>query len=328
MIKNFRSVKATLIMGILLIGVFVAFVPSSSAGIFGFFDAEPMLTISENTSDLAKQYLPAGGAFAIGIYFKFYFTAMFPGSIEALFSDRQVASIDLKVEALDEWFECTISENIITAKITKDPTDVFEKPYVRITLDERAPAFGTGRFKITATVRQQRALWATLKEKTFEKVVPFTPAYLPVINTKVESNFVEVSPGKPVYVNAYIENLGNARTAVDIVLLNIPDGWAVSGPSEVTVGAANLGESPKATVLITIQPPYGFGYHDETKSIKVQFTPRYYLGAGEGVIGETKEEVINVKNRGFSIPGFETSLVVIALISVSLILIFYRHKKR
>jgi hypothetical protein len=176
--------------------------------------------------------------------------------------------------------------------------------------------------------RSLRALGAVLMERDIEGVVPFTPAYLPIISVIPETTFEETSPGDLAKVSIDLENQGKAITIVEIKILNIPSGWAVSIPSQIQLGSALIEGNPKADVTLTIQPPYSFGYHDVTESVQLEFTPFYYAEqTGENVKGRPITETINIKSRGFSIVGIEVAIVIIVIILIIIALI-YEIKKR
>ena len=60
-----------------------------------------------------------------------------------------------------------------------------------------------------------------------------------------------------------IENMGNAKTTVICNAINLPEGWVASVDQETIIETGIGGNNPKKTVSLAIQPPYGFGYHDD-----------------------------------------------------------------
>jgi hypothetical protein len=103
--------------------------------------------------------------------------------------------------------------------------------------------------------------------------------------------------------------------------LEVPKGWSASIVSSTIVGSSASGESPKRTVQLLIQPPYGFGYHDDRQDIKITVKGQYFAGASEGTLLETNTytHIFTVRSRGFSTPGFEAIFVIFALMAVVLI---------
>lgn len=327
MTNNFKRSKALLIMGIFCFSIIAVMTPSSSAQQFALIRGEQHVTLDYDASSIENEFTPTK-AYTIDLNLTYFITALFPNVLEMIFFDRQKATIDLSVEAMEEWFECSITPNTVNARVTSDPFKVIGEPKIRVTLNERAPARTQGNIKVFMKCRSLRALGAVLMERDIEGVVPFTPAYLPIISVIPETTFEETSPGDLAKVSIDLENQGNAITIVEIKILNIPSGWAVSIPSQIQLGSALIEGNPKADVTLTIQPPYSFGYHDVTESVQLEFTPFYYAEqTGENVKGRPITETINIKSRGFSIVGIEVAIVIIVIILIIIALI-YEIKKR
>jgi len=99
----------------------------------------------------------------------------------------------------------------------------------------------------------------------------------------------------------------------------VPDGWSASIISNTKVGSRVDGNDPTRTIQLFVQPPYGFGYHNEREDIKISVRGRYFAG-GAGVLETEDYEIIfTVRNRGFSTPGFEAAFTLFALVGIALI---------
>jgi hypothetical protein len=171
--------------------------------------------------------------------------------------------------------------------------------------------------------RQVRFFGALLPEVEITGDVPFTPAYLPIIKVNPETTFEETSPGNLAKIPIALENQGNAITVVEIKIKDIPSGWAVGITSQIQLESTLQDGDSSDTVTLTVQPPYSFGYHDETESIQLEFTPYYYAEqTDESIRGRTITETINIKNRGFSIVGIEVAIIIIVIILIIIALIY------
>jgi len=319
MTKNFRTFKTSLVMGILLVSILAVSVPSISAGPLGLFNAEQDVVLSADISAIEKEFKPVGGMYFIPINISYAISGLFSNQIASMFATRAKAIIELSVQPMQEWFTCIVSHNSVHADIGTNYQKVVEKPYIQVTLDERAPAKTMGTITVTMDIREQSALWATLNGRTMTADVSFTPAYLPIISITPKGNFEKTEPGSTAEIEIELENLGNAKTVVDMRVLNVPDGWAATIPARVTLGSAVLGDNPKKTIILTIQPPYGFGYHNDRDQIEVEFIPAYYGDPSDpSVIGKEQIERFTVQSIGFSTPGFEGIFVIFALIGMAL----------
>ena len=328
MVKNLKAIKSSLIIGILLVSIFVILIPSSSVGL-GLFNAEPDVVMSADTNSTDVHFKPVGGYYNVPLEIKYSILATFPNIIVTAFNERQNAIIHLSVEPMQDWFTCTLSHNSVRTDITTKYEPVEEKVTVRINLDERAPARGSGEVRVTARVDTQKSLGCEIAGKTFEYTFPFTPKYLPVISVESSNTFVDIGPMETAEIEVVLRNLGNARTTVNIDILNIPEGWAVGAPAQVTIGSSTLDEDPTTTVNIQIQPPYGFGYHDDRMPIQIEFTPSFYLEPGQPeASGAPIKETFNIQSRGFSTPGFEMIFVLIGLIVIAFIIRFEKLRKK
>jgi hypothetical protein len=141
--------------------------------------------------------------------------------------------------------------------------------------------------------------------------------YLPIISVNPLGQLQEVSPGEIATFDIEIENQGNAKTEVKFNVLDPPEGWSVTIPSSTKLESKLYGGNPKKIVKLLVQPPYGFGYHNERVDIRVEIFG--YFFADESLKGPTYIETFTIRNRGFSTPGFEAVFLVFALIGITFI---------
>ena len=145
-----------------------------------------------------------------------------------------------------------------------------------------------------------------------------------IISVQPEKNFIEMSPERAESIVIYIENLGNNKTEVFCKILNITDGWNASISDSVIIGTGNLSKSP---VVLTIVPPYSFGYHDDKGTILISFTPSLY--GNPSIMGREITYSIRVESNGFVIPGIEIFFAIIVIIGIiTIILIIKKYNKK
>jgi hypothetical protein len=77
----------------------------------------------------------------------------------------------------------------------------------------------------------------------------------------------------------------------------------------------------KGTAYLTVRPPKGFGYHDDTAGIIVQMTPARAEKTDDQGVSERIS--VLVESRGFSIIGLEMIVLPIIVILVIIFLIYY-----
>jgi hypothetical protein len=112
--------------------------------------------------------------------------------------------------------------------------------------------------------------------------------------------------------------LGNARTRVYIELTGVPDDWSASITNEIII---EEGTGSKATAYLTLKPPKGFGFHDDTASIFIKFTPE--MAENPTYKGDPQTLDILVESRGFSIIGIEVLILPIIVIVIIILLLYY-----
>jgi len=321
--NNFRALKATLIIAIFLLSLLAVFIPSISVQAAGIIKGEQIVSIGYDTSDLTDNFKPTQPYF-IDVNLTYSITAALPGLVVGVLEGRQTAIMDLEVEEMNDWFTASVTPNTVNAEINTEGKSPNSQPTIQITLDETAPARNPGKVKIIITCREVSAFGVVLPKREFSLEIPFTPAYLPIISVEPETNLEQTSPSDLAQIKIDLENQGNGITVVFMEILDRPEGWLVGLPSKVQLGSALLEQDPKSTVTLTVQPPYGFGYHDDTETIRVKFTPVYYAEqTNEKIEGRPTIENIGVKSRGFSIVGIEIFLPIIIVIIVIIYLIYY-----
>jgi len=319
--KNFKTVKATLIMGLLLISMLVAIVPNTSAGIIG---VNPLLQIRYNSP---KDFvMPNSDRIIIDVNTTMKLSGIGATSVEtsSLLKDVPI-QIELKVIWTESWCTAAIDNSIFSIK----PSDTSSyQSQLTITVTENVPAFTQGIVRIEAKTEKQAGLFFNINEALDEFDISFQAGYYPVISYDIpQGTLIEIGPMDTADFEIGIENIGNGITYVSCEILDIPsDDWSVNIASSVTLSSAVSGmDATEKTVHLKIKPPFGFGYHEDRKTIRVKLTPSY-LGRPE-LKGQEEIITFTIQSRGFSPgAGFEIPLIVITLVVV--IFIFYTFDKR
>jgi hypothetical protein len=325
--KNFRAIKASLITGILLISLFVAIVPLTSArqGIFINFSSvvilnwenkteEPIVPIQDLISyKLILEYrVTRGGLFGENL-------------IYVLFQNRRV-NIKLEVVDTPEWVTAQLETTTIPANIPKI-VGTPDRYYANIilSLKEDAPAFERGTIGIKIAIPNVGPI------QGFDQTLylNFKPAYRALIDVNPQINSKIIGPMDTTSFPIDINNQGNGRTKVflEIDYESLPEGWSAVIDDNVIIEAGSSSEKTK-TVYLTVYPPKSFGYHDDIANIRVKVTPTW--AEDTSIEGKYEYVTLNVESRGISVIGIEmvfTVVVLIALILVGVYIVFKRYKK-
>ncbi len=310
MAKHLRTVKATILVGILLISLSLAFVPSSSAGLL-----KNTVTLQLDLEDVeaaSQKIVPLSGSIGVGIQIGYLVSGIFASQAIQIYQQRQMpASIHLSVEETPSFCTATIQPNVVTPEIKTGYS--YQNATLKISFKEDAPARGEVKIKIRMHADMVPGLLFQINEATYIGEISFTPDYLPIISVTPQGNFQEISPGEVARFDIEIENLGNAKTVVDFTILNFPKDWSPNIISSTTIT-----EDGKTTIQLLVQPPYGFGYHNERETVQIKIVPSYFGDAK--LTGREYTETFTIQSRGFSTPGFEIAFTFIALIGVGLLL--------
>jgi len=318
--KNLRSVKTGIIFGTLLLSLFIAFLPTTSAG---FLNVPPLINVTYPIQN--ENVIPNSGVLDIPLSTTFTLTGPWASAAEKGLLGTTVVQIELKVIQKPDWCTASISNPLAQIKVGQP------EPYpstLTVTVNENAPAFQQGVVRISATSKIQRSVLFNIGEETVEFDISFIIGYWSVVSYDMpDGTLVEVGPLDTADFQIDIENIGNGPTYVGIEIVDIPeDEWSVNIASSVQLAAAVYqGGGTKKTVHLKIKPPYGFGFHNDRKTFGVKFTPSY-LGKPE-LIGQTETIYFNVQNIGLS-PGYGYEIPLIITVVVIIILFFYFYRQR
>ena len=318
--KNLRTVKTGIIFGILLCSLFIAFVPSASAG---FLNVPPLINVAYPIQE--ENVVPNSGVLDIPLETTFTLTGPWASAAQAGLLGKSVVQIELKVIQKPDWCTASISNPLANIKVDEP---IPYQSRLTVTVNENAPAFQQGVVRISATSKLQRSLLFNIAEETVEFDISFIIGYWSVVSYDMpQGTLTEVGPLDTADFQIDIENIGNGPTYVGIEIVDISDkDWSVNIASSVQLAAAVYeGGGTKKTVHLKIKPPYGFGFHNERKTFAVKFTPSY-LGRPE-LIGQTETIYFNVQNIGMS-PGAGYEIPLIISVVVIIVLFFYFFKQR
>lgn len=317
MTKTIRTVKASIVMGLLLVSIFTAIAPTSSAG--ALLKLSSYVTVNWPTANgsAVKPIVPFGEERQLTLSVTYgVTTGAFPSQL--VFELYQGRKVQIKLEIVDkpDWVTATLATDTINTKVTTESAPLTTTLTLSVLGD--APALGQAYVSIKASVDKIGPIDAYSQEYT----LTFQPAYLPEVSPQYpEGQSKTVGPTDTATFPIEVQNLGNSRTTVFFKVSNVPEGWIAVVTDQIVL---DQGQGSKGTAYLTVKPPKGFGYHDDIQSITVTMTPaRSQDLTNQGV---PTDATFVLESRGFSTPGFEPVLFIGALLAVILIIKLKRKK--
>lgn len=322
MMKKFRAVKATALLGFLLIGMLAAVPQNASAGLVKL---NPTLLLTY-TSASDDRIVPTSGKLDINLTLNFalYGTGSSLLEQDSLLS-KSALQVTLSIEGKEDWIDASIENPVASIAINPDSRNPWTNSKLHVTITGQAPAFTLGQVKIRATSAQINGLLFSIQSVYADFTVSFQVGYWPVVQyNPISGNLLQTTPTDTADFAISLTNTGNYVTYVQITPLDIPEGWSVSVPSSVTLGSPVIaGSGPSVvTVHVRVKPPYGFGFHNDAQHFQLQFSPSCQ-GHSE-FTGQTEIMTFNVQSVGFSPGGgFEIPLIIIILVVIGIVLYLF-----
>ncbi len=318
MTKHLRVVKTSIVMGILIVSIFASFIPSTSAGIL---TTDIDVKMNYDAVAASNKVVPLQGEVIIPIDISIQIQGVFANMYQNLFQGRTSASVDLSIGSTPSWASALVTPNVVNPEISATWGES-EEAYVHISFSENAPAH----MALVIVLNMHASVPGSLglvKEVDKTAEISFTPSYLPIIDATPKITFKEISPGEIAEFVIDLKNLGNAETEFMFWTENVPNDWAATIPASKIVTSAIGGGDPTDTVILVVQPPYNFGYHNNKGQITIAIQGQYYAH-GTNLTTPIYRHTFIIQNRGFSTPGFEIAFTIVALAGVA----FFIRKRR
>jgi len=324
MIK-FKMLKASIVMGILLLGSFIPITSTASAAVTLF---QSYLQLEVNQSAVTVQ--PDGPAVSVPITIKYKVGV--PNSLMTfgLFGVRRwiifgqiflMQKVHLSVINKPDWANVAITNPDVYVDIDNEFTTAMNS--IVISVYKNAPAH-----KFTLRISAEASQMNMVSGCTAEAQITITPGYIPLINVYTDKPTREVAPQTSVNFPIEISNEGNKETIVTGNIVTLPKDWVAYLPqSQVIIPSSVEGQDNKKTVVLSVTPPYGFGWHNELRTIGVDFVAQASPPGSYEKTGVYHFQVM-IRNRGFSLPGFEPALLLIAFLVVSILMKKHKNQQK
>jgi hypothetical protein len=324
--KRYSRLFKVLMFTVLLLSAIIIIFPSVSAiDKFFTYDSQLEVTYDEDVLNTVV-FQPDGPPVTIPITIKhmvYVPDAIFSGFLlRILFLQTFMitsAQINLEIINPPEWAAMSLSNANPYVEI--DTEEKSAETSLIIAAHDDAPAEG---FTLQVKASIDPLLNNHVNAQEVYINIIFQPGYIPLINLYSESPNIVVSPQETVNIPIEITNLGNKQTIVRAKIIDKPDGWATLLPqSQIIIPSASDPGDNKELLTFSVTPPYGFGWHNEIETLILEFTPEFSpptSGSNRSAfIGTPVQFQVNIRNRGFSTPGYEF-VFLIAAISIILIL--------
>jgi hypothetical protein len=232
------------------------------------FAASPLIDIIYEP--LNESVIPLSKIHTIPLGVKITLTGRYKDMQLRLLKDRKIP-VELSIIYTDSWCEAQIDNKYLSITPESDNPEI---AILKVSVNERAPAFTQARVRIRATSSKiQGILFERITEGEKEFDVSYIIGYLPIVNYEIEKSSYEIPVNSETKVPIKIKNIGNGFTKINIEIMEKPDTFNLSFPSSVELGALIDGGNTETEVNLIVRPLKSFD--NERITLKLKFTPNY-----------------------------------------------------
>jgi hypothetical protein len=294
-----RFLKLGIMIGIMLMGLFLTFiqVPEET-------EAATVLPIATIGLDQPTQTADVSPG-SLG-------TVEFSGTVSCELNSATTAIVSLMAQ--DTWGSATVVPSALQFSNTDGGDKVFR-------VSVKAPLYTSrntvGQVVITGrVVMYPSSLYGTVQPRDgIVGRIDIEPFYKFQLNAP--SKYQEVGPGQQLVYNVHIANQGNIRDTFQIEIENedklTEQGFVISLSQRVI----DVEELEEKVVKLTVNTPIEWNiWKNKVTGVKVNvFSMLYFEETGTPL---NQIEVFKVRERGFSTPGFDPMLMIIAFIGIAI----------
>jgi len=239
-----------------------------------YFGLNSNIEISWAANQTEEPVIPRGPLRSVILDVSFWVTwGIFGRAINYIYRG---VPIQLEVSVIDrpEWCVATLSQGTLLCIIPplKENSHEIVHTWLSVSVADDAPAFALCPITIQTTVKPLRGPFGfiTVMHGITKVVnVTFSVAYKPLIQPFFpQTNLIETPPLVQVELPIGIKNLGNGRTIVANEVVDYPEGWIVSLPTQLILEVDEYKE-----MNLTIIAPSNFS---DEETITVSFTPHSF----------------------------------------------------
>lgn len=315
--KYLRTVKASLIMGILLVSAIAVFSAPASAAKFIVYPS--LITIEIAPESLEALSEPVDIESVMIVQLKIGYSVSLPDWIENagmvgrlwLFNSfvQYPQLIQLEIVGKPEWADIALAvPDVYIQDYSSSP--VYTTADLLITPYYDAPAVPK-----SVTIKATAESVGRITGVEYHYTLTFQPDYIPLISVEPEKPTRQVGPRDPINFKINIRNMGNKETLVKGEILDAPAEWAAL----ITPTQLPLGPGETASVTVSMTSPYNFGWHNELRTFTVEFIPEKSPPTTPPLTGSPHIVQLRINSIGFSTPGFEMILVFMAVLIFAIV---------
>ena len=324
MTKNFRIVENGIVLGILLVSV-IAFIPTPDTIVSADSDSPKLISFSsymdfDYNLDALNKPLAIDVSVTIPITIS-YWTDIpdifgkipFPFNFLILYGQSigPMQKIHLEVLNTPDWANIYITSPDVLTDIPLDSDGKYTIS-TNLVLSPRVEAPAESyRIDIKASCDAIKRL----NGYSYQESIEFTPSFIPTIQITPENPIRTVGPHQSINFEINVKNSGNKITRVSPKLIGVDEKWIPTiNPPEYEISP-----NSEATFTFSIITPKDFGWHNEYGRFEINFKSEVYPYR-TGSANNSKSIYLVVNNYGFSTPGFEFPILLVALMAIGVII--------
>lgn len=155
-----------------------------------------------------------------------------------------------------------------------------------------------------------------INEFSYQESLDFTPSFIPTVQITPENPTRTVGPRESINFKITVKNEANKKARISPQIKNVDPKWTPTiNPPFYDIDAGD-----QADFIFSIYSPYDFGWHNEIQSFQIDFTTQIFPLRSDAPVGGPYSIYLRVNNYGFSLPGFEFGILIIALLVAVFIL--------
>jgi|WetSurMetagenome_2_1015567.scaffolds.fasta_scaffold00443_11 hypothetical protein len=324
MIKHLKTIKASIIIGILLISLIPFLVTHDSTASAALISFHSYMDLNYDPSILNKP-LEIDVAMSIPITVSYWtdipdiFSKIpYPLNNLILFGNPigPMQKIHLELLQTPEWANIYFSSPDIITDIPFKSDGVFTKNTTLIISPKMEAPAEPQRISIKVSCESIKRI----NGFSFQKDIPFTPSFIPTISIQTDNPIRTSGPHQSISFRIVVQNMGNKITQVTPKIIGADEKWTT------TINPPNLRIYPnqEGEFVFSLITPYDFGWHSEYGRFEINFLSEVYPISTSGSASSSESIYLIVNNNGFSLPGFEFPLLIIAF---AIILVFLQKRR-
>lgn len=314
--KQFQKIKVFMLILTIFGSSFIIVCSIAKSGPMDqIYRCTPNLVIEYDKSLLREPILPFDEPRTIPVKLKLYITGPADNIVLNKIGGNIKLIIDLSIAEVPEGCYASITPPIVLIPLPNTPKPVYENATISITINQYLPAASQKKVAVRMNSRKIGKQATLISAGNFTQEIPFIVGYLPQLSfVYIDGNIRNIKPDETAEFTFEIQNWGNAVTKVVSEIENLPEGWLSEIVHSTILGSDLVGSTYKKTISLRVKPPIDFGYHEDRAIIKVSMTPINYGNPEDK--GEPHYLYFIVQSKGFSTPGFDVIILLLAFIFV------------